>query len=444
MKYLRVATIALCLGLMVLPSAAIPFLRYESTDAERRELADFPVLFDGEGEGLNPEFDSDFETWLCDHFALRREAVRLNARMHYRLLHSSTNEEVVPGKADWLYYAPTVPDYTGEGRLTGDELDAMAANLRALAEFYRRHGARVFLAVVPNKSTIYPESMPDRYALRQDGGNIPLLREVCAGLPIVWIDLTEPLAGAARGENPIYYRTDTHWNALGAAIAARTILVAMGREVPDYAVGESVAFNGGDLSRLMGLDGELTESAPSVLPASPLPEADYDQREVARSGNGAGRLLVFRDSFGTAVGPWLANAYRRAELVWRYPLDTDRTIPDDVLLLFCERNLRMYLLPEPLLYDDAELSDDGESVDDEEVLEPVGEDDSFFEDEEAGDDGELFEPLDEDDSFFDEEEDPGDDGEIFEPFDEDDTFFEDDEEDGGEADAAMRRSDDGI
>jgi hypothetical protein len=48
MKGARIATVALCMLLLVLPSVAIPIFRSPDSGAENRELADFPALIDGE------------------------------------------------------------------------------------------------------------------------------------------------------------------------------------------------------------------------------------------------------------------------------------------------------------------------------------------------------------------------------------------------------------
>lgn len=434
MKTARVALIALCLLLLVLPSVAMPFFPSGETDAYGQYLADAPALTDGEG-ALNPAFDTEFEAWLCDRFAFRTWVLRANALINYRLLRTSPNERVVVGGDDWLYYADTVPDYTGEGRLGDDELEAMAANLAVLSEALARRGARLYVTVIPNKNTVYPEHMPRRYAMRGDGGNIQRLREACSKLPLTWIDLTGPLLEAAGGALPVYYRTDTHWNALGAAIAAKAVLQAMGRDAMDYRVDGETDFCDGDLARLMGAPGAIGESVPAVEPAAQLPEADYTERHLRMEGQGTGALLVYRDSFGTAIGPWLARAYGVTELRWEAPLDGTRPC-DDALILICERNLREYLGEPPLMDDGAadELPPDPDSFTD------INEDDDFFTDDEIPD-PDSFTDIDADDDFFTDDEIP--DPYSFTDIEEDDDFFTDDDADaskGGET----GRADDGI
>lgn len=412
MKPLRIASIVLCLLILVLPALAIPFLGSGASDDENRYLADYPALADGE-EGLNPDFDTDFEAWLCDHFALRKPVIAANALANYRLLHTSVNDRVIAGAGDWLYFADTVPDYTGEGRLSDGELDALVGNLSALGEALSRRGARLYIAIVPNKSTVYPQYMPGRYAMRQDGGNIERLRSACKGLDAAWIDLVGPLKEATQASD-VYLHTDTHWNDLGAAIAAREILEALERPSVDFSVEGEATFSDGDLARLMGPTGRLSEGVPNVVPAQPLPQADFSRHALTCEGSGEGDLLVYRDSFGTAIGPWLAQAYGQTRLLWSTPLDATFDC-DDALILICERNLREYLGEPPLLEeDDADDVSEEDMESDEEVDD---EDDPLAED---------WEEIDEDWEEVDDEDNPLD--EDWEEVDEDDPLDEDWEE----------------
>lgn len=458
MKALRIAAISLCITLLVLPVLAIPFFGSGATRDENRYLADYPVLAD-EDEGLNPDFDTEFEAWLCDHFAFRKPVIAANALLNYRLLHYSVSEQVIAGKGDWLYFADTMPDYTGEGRLTDEELAEITRNLSLLREALERFDAVLYVAIVPNKSTIYPQFMPGRYAMRGDGGNIERLRTACEDLDIAWIDLEMPLREAAAGELPVYYRTDTHWNALGAAVAAREILNAMGREGESYAVTTEAVFSEGDLSRLMGAAGRLTETVPVVAPGHPLPEGDFSKHRMTCPGPGEGDLLIYRDSFGTAVGPWLAQAYGETESRWEFPLDGTRPC-DDALLLICERNLREYLLEPPLIDDVGLETDEDDGLDDSEDEEDFDDLDALLslDWEEVDEESEDFDESDGDSEDLDEDE-PDDFDEFdddpralldldWEEVDEEAEDFDDetgpDDPDMSPGDAAEGRQDDGI
>ena len=438
MRTAHIIVISLCLLMLVLPCLAIPFSDPQDASQENRYLADYPTLVDEE-EGLNPQFDSDFEDWIRDHFGFRTQAVRAYALADYRLLHTSANASVIAGKDGWLYFDETVPDYTGEGHLSPEAIGTIAGNLDRLAQSLKRRGARLYVAIVPNKSTIYPQYMPGRYAMRQDEGNIPLLREACEGLPLTWIDLVTPLREAARGDTPVYLRTDTHWNSLGVAICAGKVLSAMGREAGGYRVQGEEDFSNGDLARLLGAPHDLVERVPKIETDVPLPEADFSQISFTQPGAGEGRLVVYRDSFGTAIGPWLTRAYGESELLWEYPLDGTRPC-DDALVLICERHLWEFLSEAPSLGTDCD-SDAAEAPEDEGEFVPMDEDDDFFDDEDSSEEKGEFMPMDESDDFFDDEDSDEEEGE-FVPMGEDDDFFDDEDSSEEEGDFVPMDEDD--
>ena len=82
-------------------------------------------------------------------------------------------------------------------------------------------------------------------------------------------------------------------------------------------------------------------------------------------GDGRGALLVLRDSFGTGVAPYLAQAYEQSAFRWEIPFEV---VPpcDQVVLLIAQRNLREYLLETPILPEPDEWAQAGDSWEDEE------------------------------------------------------------------------------
>lgn len=234
--------------------------------------------------------------------------VRLNALLNYRLLATSPNDQVIVGKNGFLYYADTLPDYTGEGRLSPEGAGPDGEHLSLLPRGWK---SRAPISTWPSPPT-RPPSTPTGHARPLSpvpgAGNIRLLEAVCRDLPLTWVDLVTPLEEAAR-QGQVYYRTDTHWNQLGAYAAARAILDATGAGpiVPCSAAGET-QYAQGDLARLMGLTGALGESAPCLTPQEALPQADYSQRYVraeGRPGCSAGAAGFLRHRGGPLSGPGL-------------------------------------------------------------------------------------------------------------------------------------------
>ncbi|MBR1455564.1 MAG: hypothetical protein IJ594_00210, partial [Oscillospiraceae bacterium] len=154
---------------------------------------------------------------------------------------------------------------------------------------------------------------------------------------------------AALADGPVrYYRTDSHWTAQGAAIAADRLLAAAG-VASDYVEGP-FAVDGtrrGDLYEMLYPAAAGAEN--EVLYAGML---GYETRSDPNDGNaitietdrdGAqGGLLCWRDSFGVALYPYLADSFGHAVFSRAAVYDFTKYDPqeyDVVLIEIVERNL---------------------------------------------------------------------------------------------------------
>ena len=172
------------------------------------------------------------------------------------------------------------------------------------------------------------------------------------------------------------------------------------RWVIDFAASDDEVYTEGDLARLMGMPGGLPENAPTPVIDIELPEADYALHTLSVSAQGEGRLLLFRDSFGTAIGPYLAQSYENTQLRWENPLEVWHDC-DDALILIAERNIRLYLSEPPVLEQDVEEYEEEE--DEEEDEEEFDESEWDIEDEEEFNDEDMDEEALEDDEEDDED-----------------------------------------
>ncbi|MEJ1936582.1 hypothetical protein WDZ92_40840, partial [Nostoc sp. NIES-2111] len=226
----------------------------------------------------------------------------------------------------------------------------------------------------PNKSSIYPEMLPAWMRPASLSGTDALL----AQRDDIIVDLRPALIAAKReSPYPIYYQTDTHWNALGASLAFRAFAGEVSKQVPglrwpdesNYVAVGMGERTGGDLSKLLGLPESLLKEAPVV------PHGEQDFRSIrsdwqtgkilydgplsivgmsrlpmliqTRNALNNRRVLWLRDSFGTGLSPlmtatfsdvlqdhWM-DAFNPEVLPWL----VDRFKPDYVFMTVVERNL---------------------------------------------------------------------------------------------------------
>lgn len=306
-------------------------------------LSKDPALFDKEGN-FNTNILSDVSAWINDHFFLRQELISANNAMTATLFRTSGEDSVILGKNGWLYYGSTLDDYTGLNGMTEQERYAAANNIALMAEYCEDQGREFRFMIAPNKNSLYSQFMPD-YGVKPDIHDAHRLHGLLSDMDVPYIDLFAVIGDASvTAVSSLYFAHDSHWNDMGAALAADTINAQFGVESSYY---ESNNFkypynHSGDLFEMVYpafQDGE-----DSWLWCGPL-EFEYtskatrpDSITLTTASEKDGSLLVYRDSFGNLLYPFLADSYGAV----RFSRSTayDLTYESDfVLIELVERNL---------------------------------------------------------------------------------------------------------
>lgn len=344
--YLIVAFLLLCLipSLGMLALGPSPLLANESASRT-------PALRNRDGS-FNTEVLSEISDYLGTRFALRPYLVSTRSFLYEKLLCSSAEEQVVLGKNGELYYSSTLDDYAGLG-LTDSDLEQIALHLLAIQDAVEADGSRFLFAVAPNKNTMVPENMPARFPAGHAHSNYARLLPLLEQFGVHSVDLSSVLAG----QPDLYYRTDSHWTAEGAAMAADAMLQALGRE-SDYSSGlfAKEGIHVGDLYQMLYPTGNGREDETVYVPGY-VHQTDSDPRGGnamtirTSSSIGSDTLYCRRDSFGIALYPYLADAFAEAE----FSRSADYSVAafsdlgtDTVILEIVERNLPLLLPLEDL------------------------------------------------------------------------------------------------
>ena len=184
-------------------------------------------------------------------------------------LFGSGGPQVTVGCGGWLFLTEELRPWPGAEAA----MAARAGALHRVAAGLAANGIALQVLLVPDKARV----------VRQTGCGVPYSAQsqaryaVFAGLlgGLNWVDLRTAYAG---NHDPLYYRTDTHWNQDGAATAAAAIAAAtatatgapIGRDRPFQTGYGPPADRAGDLLRLMGLD-QVPDLA---IPLRPLPDRE--------------------------------------------------------------------------------------------------------------------------------------------------------------------------
>ena len=301
-----------------------------------------------------------FTRHFADAFAFRSTLVRWQAALRVKALRSSTSPEVILGRDGWLFYGHSVAtdDFAGAKALTPAELEAWRLTLQHTHDWLASRGVAFVFVIGPDKHVIYPEFMPE--GMRRVGTRyradqlIAYLRERST---VRVVDPRLPLA-AGKAFDRLYHRTDTHWNDLGALIAYQQVIGALGRAggtLPksrlDFELRRDLV-PGKDLARMLGLRSGLPEEALTLVPREPrlarvLEPADGGigsqvARVVTERAGALPRAVLFRDSFMTAMMPFLSEHFSRAVYLWQPNFDPaviESEHPDIVIQEWVGRNI---------------------------------------------------------------------------------------------------------
>ena len=334
--------IAVCLLLALTLSAG--FLLFGPAPAGANErLTAPPKLVSGEDGALNESVLSELSAYYSDHFFLRQELITARNALS-ALLGTSGTADVIVGSEGWLYYAPTLPDYTGAAPMSAGELFSAVRNLWLMQEYCESRGAKFLFTAAPNKNSLYPAHMPD-YGAAAETHDAQRLYTLLEAQGVSYADLF--LAFGARDE-VLYFAHDSHWNSRGAALAVDVLNGAFGRESSYFSQRFTTGnAHQGDLFEMLypaAADREtdlIPENAPRYVREGK--ETRPDSITIRTDGEGSGSLLCFRDSFGNLLYPYLADSFDRALFSRAAAYDLrqiDATEADFVLVELVERNLR--------------------------------------------------------------------------------------------------------
>ncbi len=292
--------------------------------SERRELTSFPEvsvssLFTG-------RFMDTFEDYAVDNFPFRDTFRSIKAYFSYYLLGQKDNNKIYVHDG---YIASMDYPYNK------DSVDYAASRFSYIYDKYLKN-SKVFLSIIPDKNVFLAKEAGVLYFDSEK-----LVEDMKEAMP--WAEYIDIFPTLSIED---YYKTDSHWKqdkiedtaqalADGLGVKLSGDRTAVSSSLPFYgvyygqaalrleadsityltspAIEKMTAFDGQnnkdipvyDIERLEGKDPfETLLSVPLSLVTVENAEADTDRE-----------LIIFRDSFSSAIAPLLAEGYRKVTLV---------------------------------------------------------------------------------------------------------------------------------
>lgn len=308
------------------------------SELENRKLAQKPAFSLAGVTAKEDPWMEKYAEYVKDQFAFRDRWIDLKSRAEAVLL-KTENNGVWFGKDHYLF---------AKFLSVGSRFEM---NLGAVERMAERHPGKVSVMIVPSASLILSEKLPWQTPAADEDAALDTVLQRCSGKAAVY-DLRETLR--AHKEEYIFYRTDHHWTSEGAYLAYEQFAqahpgglplfdraAAAERQVFDfYGTNYSKARNYNvvpDVITYYDLPNVLTiytAGADGTERAEPGPlynYPDFETRDKYKAflrgnngysvleGDGAGSILVIKDSYANAFLPYLTADYATIGIVdYRY------------------------------------------------------------------------------------------------------------------------------
>lgn len=335
----------LFLSLCLIPFVGMSFAETTGT-TENRKLAQLPHI--RTEEGWNKDYLNSLGEYFEDHFAFRQELVTANAWILDRAFGVSSAQSVAAGTEGWLYYADSLDDYLGRDLLSERELYDIGHTLKMMQDQAEASGSQFLFTLAPNKNTLYGEHMPYYYQAKADPSrNSVLLEKVLEEEGVNYVNLFDAFSASKR---ILYHRGDSHWDNEGAALAASLLMDAAGMDHKDYVETDFETRDDfqGDLYKMlypMGTETEEESYYKNGFTYRYIQEiaSTFDPFIQTENGQRTGSLLMYRDSFGNALLPFMAEEFASGTFSRAVPYPAAKDLkackPDLVIVERAERFL---------------------------------------------------------------------------------------------------------
>ncbi|MBE7069176.1 MAG: hypothetical protein E7386_01605 [Ruminococcaceae bacterium] len=306
------------LAILLVPFAGM--LITGPSKSESNSAATLPSLIlvseDENKSTVNRDYLKQLGEYFEGHCAFRQEMVTGYSFVTAKVFQTSSSKSVICGKNGWMYYTDTLGDYTGSEVMTEREMTDCITTLKLIDRYCKENGIKFYFVTAANKNSLYGENMPYWYKKSDKPGNRELLGAKIREAGINYIDLYDTFAKENR---VLYHKTDSHWNNEGAALAALTIHEATGQMYVErynkapYKVKKDFK---GDLAAMMypaavPLEEEIYYDGGFGFDYEGKVESNFDNK-IKTLGALGNNLMMYRDSFGSSLLPFMAESYTNA------------------------------------------------------------------------------------------------------------------------------------
>ena len=246
--------------------------------------------------------------------------------------------QVLLGKEDWLFYKSTedgdpISDFQGINHYDEATMQAVADKLMNERNQFANYGIDFYILSIPNKSSVYPEYMPDTIERKDTTSRTDLLMKYLEENTDLNVVDAKPTLVKAKKKKPVYYKSDTHFNQIGAFVTVQALkdkIDGKTDSLKDVKFDKVMNNYSGDLACLCDMQDTFNDDIQYQLDAATVNTKIKSNK----------RILVIGDSFSEVMQSIMSQYFAEVKTVniWSFePSLLDEYKPDIVVWEHAER-----------------------------------------------------------------------------------------------------------
>jgi alginate O-acetyltransferase complex protein AlgJ len=312
------------------------------------------------------QYPKNFEKFFNDNYGFRKTLIAINGEIMDDVFGESPDARAVIGKDDWFYFDnhDSLLDATGKA-VIADEM--VARGVESFGKNWQEMRAKnidYLLVIAADKSTVYPEFLPDYIKPSGPHRMDKFLNALKAKYPDFPVLDLRPILVKAKENEIIYQKTDTHWNRRGAHYAYVEMMKMLAKKNSSFVPHLRKDFNNkedeftrGDISDIMhsnaeNLNYDLTPKFKTHV--EPFDPSEDEKKKFHKPMFFANKtktspvLFAYKDSYFADLYGFVSEHFAKSFYINEFPCDLNYEIiknyhPNVVIQEFWEGRVEVVL-----------------------------------------------------------------------------------------------------
>ena len=286
-------------------------------------------------------YPQKFEAFFNDNYGFRKTLISWHSALMDKVFDESPSSKVAIGKEGWFYFSNhnSLLDAAGQATISDQLVEVGVEHYAQNWQLLKKQGIDYLLIIAADKSSIYPEFLPD-YIKPANNHRIDkflnALKKKYPDFPV--IDL-RPILLEAKKKEKVYQETDTHWNRRGSYSAYVEIMKMLAKKDPRFTANPRSKFKDianeyirGDISDIMGtnntnlnyeLEPKFRETIHQLQPNEEERINFHNVTIYSNDNKNLPRLFVYQDSYFGDLFRFVSQHFSYAFYNNQYPCDID-------------------------------------------------------------------------------------------------------------------------